>query len=59
MAQAGGQSQTEERLCEAAAILMISRRRKAVYGGIFSETKIMSIPGVELVGEQHHGRRSL
>jgi hypothetical protein len=28
MARAGGRSQTEERLCEAAAILIISRRRK-------------------------------
>ena len=56
MAQAGGQSQTEERLCEAAAILRISRRRKAMYGGFFSETKIMSVPGVELVGEQHRGK---
>jgi hypothetical protein len=34
-AQAGGRSQTEERLCEAAAILRISRRRKALYGGLF------------------------
>jgi hypothetical protein len=31
----GGQSQAEERLGEAAAILRISRRRKAVYGGLF------------------------
>jgi hypothetical protein len=36
MAHAGGRSQAEERLSEAAAtILMISRRRKAMYGGIF------------------------
>jgi hypothetical protein len=34
MAQAGGRSQAEERLCEAAAILRISRRRKAMYGGL-------------------------
>jgi hypothetical protein len=34
MAQAGGRSQAEERLGEAAAILMISRRRKAMYGGL-------------------------
>jgi hypothetical protein len=54
MAQAGGQSHIEERLCEAAAILMISRRRKALYGGFFSETKIMPVPGVELVGEGAH-----
>jgi hypothetical protein len=33
MAHAGGRSQAE-RLCEAAAILMISRRRKAMYGGL-------------------------
>jgi hypothetical protein len=35
MAHAGGRSQAEDRLCEAAAILRISRRRKAMYGGIF------------------------
>jgi hypothetical protein len=35
MAQAGGRSQAEERLGEAAAILRISRRRKAMYGGLF------------------------
>jgi hypothetical protein len=56
MAQAGGRSQAEERLYEEAAILKISRRRKAVYGGLFSETKLMSVPDVELVGEQHQGR---
>jgi hypothetical protein len=55
MAQAGGRSQAEERLCEAAAILRISRRRKAMYGGPL-EIKLMSVPGVELVGEQHQGR---
>jgi hypothetical protein len=38
-----------------AAILRISRRRKALYGGIFWQLKIMSVPGVELVGKQHHG----
>jgi hypothetical protein len=35
MTQAGGRSQAEERLGEAAAILRISRRRKALYGGLF------------------------
>ena len=35
MTQDGGESQTEERLQEAAAILRISRRRKALYGGLF------------------------
>jgi hypothetical protein len=35
MAQAGGRSQAEKRLCEAAAILGISRRLKAMYGGLF------------------------
>jgi hypothetical protein len=35
MAHAGGRSQAEERLCEAAAILKISRRQKAMYGGFF------------------------
>jgi hypothetical protein len=35
MAQAGGRSQAEERLGEAAAILKIGRRRKAMYGGLF------------------------
>jgi hypothetical protein len=35
MAKAGGRSQTEERLCEATTILMISRRRKAMYEGLF------------------------
>jgi hypothetical protein len=56
MAHAGGRSQAEERLCEAAAILGISRRRKAMYGGFFRKTKLMSVPGVELVGEQHQGK---
>jgi hypothetical protein len=35
MAQAGGRSQAEERLYEAAAILGISRRRKAMHGELF------------------------
>jgi hypothetical protein len=35
MAEAGGLSQAEERLFEAAAILRISRRRKAMYIGLF------------------------
>jgi predicted amidohydrolase YtcJ len=35
MTHAGGRSQAEERLGEAAAILTISRRRKAMYGGLF------------------------
>jgi hypothetical protein len=39
MAHAGGRSQSEERLGEAAAILMIIRRRKAMYGGIFRKLK--------------------
>jgi hypothetical protein len=39
MAHAGGRSQAEERLGEAAAILMNNRRRKAVYGGIFWKLK--------------------
>jgi hypothetical protein len=39
MARAGGLSQTEERLCEAAVILMISRRRKAMYGWLFRKLK--------------------
>jgi hypothetical protein len=51
MAQAGGRSQAEERLCQAAAILMINRRRKSMYGGLFR----LSVSGVELVGEQHPG----
>jgi hypothetical protein len=34
MAHAGGRLQAQKRLCEAAAILMISRRRKAMYGGL-------------------------
>jgi hypothetical protein len=52
MAQAGGRSQAEERLCEAAAILGIRCRRKAMYGGLFRKTKLMSVPCVELVGKQ-------
>jgi hypothetical protein len=56
MTHAGGRSQAEERLGEAAAILMISRRRKALYGGLFLDTNIMLVPGVEPVGKQHHGR---
>jgi hypothetical protein len=39
MAHAGGRSQAEERLREAAAILRISRRRKAMYGGLFGYVK--------------------
>jgi hypothetical protein len=35
MAHAGGRSHAEERLGEAAAILMIRCRRKALYGGLF------------------------
>jgi hypothetical protein len=35
MAQVGGRSQGEERLSEAAAILRIIRRWKALYGGPF------------------------
>jgi hypothetical protein len=35
MAHADGRSQAEERLGEAATMLMISRRWKAMYGGIF------------------------
>jgi hypothetical protein len=56
MAHAGGRSEAEERLREAAAILRISRRRRAMYGGLFRKLKLMSVPGVALVGEQHHGR---
>jgi hypothetical protein len=52
MSQAGRPSQAEERLGEAAAILKISRRRKAMFGGL-SVAKIMSVPGVDLVGKQH------
>jgi hypothetical protein len=37
MAHAGGRSHAEERLCEAAAILWIIRRRKALYGGLFGK----------------------
>jgi hypothetical protein len=55
MAHAGGRSQAKERLCEAAATLGISNRRKALYGGLFWKTKLMSVPGVELVRKQHHG----
>jgi hypothetical protein len=35
MAHAGGRSHAEERLREAAAILRINRRRKAMYIGLF------------------------
>jgi hypothetical protein len=35
MTHAGSWSLAEERLGEAAAILMISRRRKSMYGGLF------------------------
>jgi hypothetical protein len=45
MTHAGGRSQAEQRLCEVAAILMKSRRRKAMYGGLFWKLKIMSVPG--------------
>jgi hypothetical protein len=55
MPQAGGRSQTEALLCEAAATLGISRRRKAMYGGLFRKIKLMSVPGVELAGKQHQG----
>jgi hypothetical protein len=39
MAHAGDRSQVKERLGEAAAILKISRRRKAMYGGLFWKLK--------------------
>jgi hypothetical protein len=39
MAQVGGRSHAEERLGEAAAIPRISRRRKAMYGGLFRKLK--------------------
>jgi hypothetical protein len=29
---------------------------EAMYGGLFSEIQLVSVPGVELVGEQHQGR---
>jgi hypothetical protein len=54
MTHAGGRSLAEERLGEEVAILMITRRRKPCTEG-FLETNIMSVPGVEPVGEQHHG----
>jgi hypothetical protein len=59
MAHAGGRSQAEERLYKAAAILMINRRWKALYGGFFRKTKLMSVPGLELVGKQHQGTGSI
>jgi hypothetical protein len=42
MIHAGGRSQAEQRLGEAAAILRISRRRKAMYEVLFWKLKIMS-----------------
>jgi Rps23 Pro-64 3,4-dihydroxylase Tpa1-like proline 4-hydroxylase len=39
MAQAGGRSQSQEGLREATAILKISRRWKAMYGGLFRKLK--------------------
>jgi hypothetical protein len=56
MAHAGGRSHAVERLGEAAAILRINRRRKALYGGLFPDSELMSVPGVELVGKQHQGK---
>jgi hypothetical protein len=53
MAHAGGRAQAEDRLCEVVAILIINLRRKAMYGGLFRIQKIVSVPGVEPVGEQH------
>jgi hypothetical protein len=50
MTQAGGRSQAEKRLGEAAAILGINRPRKRCTEG-FLETYIMSVAGVELVGK--------
>jgi hypothetical protein len=38
MAHAGGRSHAVERLGEAAAIMRINRRRKALYGGFFSDS---------------------
>jgi hypothetical protein len=37
--QAGGRSLAEKWLCKTAAILMISRRRKAMYGRVFLKLK--------------------
>jgi hypothetical protein len=48
IAHVGGRSQAEQRLGEAAAILKISRRRKAMYGGAFQKLEIMSVLGVEV-----------
>jgi hypothetical protein len=56
MTHAGGRSQAEKRLREAAAIFRISRRRKAMHGGLFGKLKIMSVPGFERVGKHHNGK---
>jgi hypothetical protein len=48
MKKAGGWSQAKHRLGEAAAILRISRRQKALYGGLFWKLKILSVPGLEV-----------
>jgi hypothetical protein len=49
MTHAGGRSEAEQQLCQAAEILVISHRRKAMYGGLFWKQKVMSVlPGVEV-----------
>jgi hypothetical protein len=45
---AGARSQAEKRVDDAVAILMSSRRRKAMYGGHFRKLKIISAPSVEV-----------
>jgi hypothetical protein len=55
MTHADGRSQAEKRLGEAAAILRISRRWKAMHGSLFWKLKTMSIPGVEPFGKHHQG----
>jgi hypothetical protein len=55
MAQVGGRSQAEERLCEAAAILMISRRRKALYGGLFRKLNYCPYPASSLSAPRFGG----
>jgi hypothetical protein len=60
MAQTGGRYKAEERrLCEAVAILMISRRRKAMYGGLFRKLNKCPYPASSKLGSSTMAGRSL
>jgi hypothetical protein len=59
MSHASGRSQAEDRLGETAAIFMINRRRKAMYGGLFGKLKYCPYPASSLLGSSTMAWRSL